>query len=72
MISYDRPLISVIVPNYNHVSFLKERIDSIIEQSYDNFEIKKLSILYIIALIRDQLLDNGKREFLLQEENLFG
>lgn len=39
MISYDRPLISVIVPNYNHVSFLKERIDSIIEQSYDNFEI---------------------------------
>lgn len=32
-------LISVIVPNYNHSLFLKERIDSILEQTYSNFEI---------------------------------
>lgn len=34
-----RPLVSVIIPNYNHEIFLKERIDSVLNQSYDNFEI---------------------------------
>ncbi|TAN12867.1 MAG: glycosyltransferase family 2 protein [Chitinophagaceae bacterium] len=32
-------LISVIVPNYNHAHFLPERISSILNQTYDNFEI---------------------------------
>lgn len=32
-------LVSVIVPNYNHESYLKERIDSILNQSYQNFEV---------------------------------
>lgn len=31
--------ISVIVPNYNHANFLKKRIDSILDQSYTNFEL---------------------------------
>ncbi|MDP5078807.1 MAG: glycosyltransferase, partial [Nonlabens sp.] len=29
----------IIVPNYNHASFLRERIDSILNQSYQDFEI---------------------------------
>lgn len=33
------PLVSVIVPNYNHASFLKERMDSILSQSYSNYEV---------------------------------
>jgi len=33
------PLVSVIIPNYNHASFLKERIDSVLNQSYNNFEL---------------------------------
>lgn len=33
------PKVSVIVPNYNHSSFLKERIDSILLQTYQNFEL---------------------------------
>jgi glycosyltransferase involved in cell wall biosynthesis len=33
------PLVSVIVPNYNHAEFLAERLDSILEQTYQNFEI---------------------------------
>lgn len=33
------PLVSVIIPNYNHAPFLKERIDSVISQTYDNFEV---------------------------------
>ena len=33
------PLVSVIIPNYNHARFLKERIDSIITQTYNNHEV---------------------------------
>ncbi len=34
-----QPLVSVIVPNYNHAAFLKERMDSIFNQSYSNYEV---------------------------------
>ena len=33
------PLVSVIVPNYNHAHFLTERLESILAQTYTNFEI---------------------------------
>jgi glycosyltransferase involved in cell wall biosynthesis len=33
------PLVSVVVPNYNHESFLEQRIDSIINQTFQDFEI---------------------------------
>ena len=32
-------MISVIVPNYNHAKFLKERIDSILNQTFQDFEL---------------------------------
>lgn len=35
----DKPLISVIVPNYNHAPFLVERLDSIYNQTYKNIEV---------------------------------
>ena len=31
--------ISVIIPNYNHAAYLTQRIDSVIHQSFDDFEI---------------------------------
>lgn len=31
--------VSVIVPNYNHAAFLRERIDSVLKQTYQNFEL---------------------------------
>jgi glycosyltransferase involved in cell wall biosynthesis len=31
--------VSIIVPNYNHAAFLAQRIDSILQQSYQNFEL---------------------------------
>ena len=32
-------LISIIVPNYNHSQYLKQRLDSIFNQTYQNFEV---------------------------------
>ena len=33
------PTVSVIVPNYNHGRYLRRRIDSILEQTYQDFEL---------------------------------
>ena len=33
------PLVSVIVPNYNYARYLPERMESILQQTYQNFEI---------------------------------
>jgi glycosyltransferase involved in cell wall biosynthesis len=33
------PFVSVIIPNYNHAQFLDERIQSVINQTYQNFEL---------------------------------
>jgi glycosyltransferase involved in cell wall biosynthesis len=34
-----QPLVSVIIPNYNHAQFLGVRIESVLRQTYKNFEI---------------------------------
>lgn len=34
-----KSLVSVIIPNYNHGAFLKMRIESVINQSFQNFEV---------------------------------
>jgi len=33
------PLVSVIVPNYNHEKYLEQRLDTIFNQTYSNFEV---------------------------------
>lgn len=33
------PFISVIIPNYNHSKYLKQRIDSVLNQTYKSFEV---------------------------------
>ncbi len=59
------PLVSVIIPNYNHADFLKPRIESVLKQTYVNFE---------IIILDDCSTDNSKsiiesykRESKLQE-----
>lgn len=34
-----KPFISIIIPNYNHAQFLEQRITSILNQTYQNYEI---------------------------------
>jgi len=33
------PIVSVIIPNYNHAPFLEERIESVLNQSFQDFEV---------------------------------
>lgn len=47
--------ISVIVPNYNHARFLKRRIDSILNQTYHDFEL----------ILLDDCSSDDSREILL-------
>lgn len=35
----DNPLVSVIVPNYNYARYLPERMESILQQTYQHFEV---------------------------------
>jgi nitrogen regulatory protein PII len=56
-----RPLVSVIVPNYNHARFLEERLESITRQTLSDFE---------IILLDDCSTDNSieiLREFTARE-----
>ncbi len=36
---HNKPLVSVLIPNYNHGIYLRERIDSVLNQDYENFEV---------------------------------
>lgn len=46
------PLVTVIVPNYNHASYLEQRLDSIYCQTYPNFE---------VVLLDDCSTDDSRR-----------
>lgn len=57
----DKPLVSVIVPNYNHEIYLRERLDSIYGQTYENIE---------VILLDDCSTDNS-RNLLLEYANRY-
>jgi cellulose synthase/poly-beta-1,6-N-acetylglucosamine synthase-like glycosyltransferase len=62
------PLVSIIVPNYNHALYLEERLNSIISQTFQDFELIILddnsndeSVAVILHCLKDhnyQLLVN--------------
>lgn len=47
----DKPLVSVIIPNYNYERFLVQRIESVLNQSYENIE---------VILLDDKSTDDSK------------
>lgn len=53
------PFVSVIVPNYNHEKYLKQRLDSIFDQTYDNFEV----------ILLDDCSSDKSQEILLEYAN---
>jgi len=55
------PKVSIIVPNYNHAKFLNMRIDSILNQTYRNFEI----------LLLDDCSTDNSRDILLDYEKKY-
>lgn len=54
-----KPLISIIVPNYNHAKFLRIRLTSIFSQTYDNFEV----------ILLDDSSSDGSKDILLEYKN---
>lgn len=55
------PLVSIIVPNYNHGKYLKDRLDSIYMQTYKNYE---------VILLDDCSTDNS-RDILREYAEIF-
>lgn len=65
-IASESPLVSVIVPNYDHAPFLGERLRSILEQTFHNFELIVLDDASqddSIQVIRDNLKGHPYRLF---------
>ena len=54
------PLVSIIVPNYNHEQYLKQRLESIFNRTYPNFE---------VILLDDFSTDSSKKILSEYSEN---
>ena len=55
-----KPLVSVIIPNYNHRRFLRKRIESVLNQTYSNFE---------LIILDDNSTDNSQELILSYEDH---
>jgi glycosyltransferase involved in cell wall biosynthesis len=51
--------VSVVVPNYNHAAFLRERVSSVLNQTFENFEV----------ILLDDCSTDGSREILSKYAN---
>ena len=66
------PLVSIIIPNYNHALYLNTRIDSVINQTFQNFELIILDDCSIDSSLEiiEKYRDNSKvTHIIYNEEN---
>ena len=54
------PKVSVIIPNYNHAPYLKRRIDSVLNQTYTDFE---------VILLDDCSTDESREVLLMYQDH---
>jgi glycosyltransferase involved in cell wall biosynthesis len=54
----NNPFVSIIIPNYNHSKFLDERFESILNQTYQNFE---------LIILDDCSPDNGASKAVIEK-----
>ena len=54
------PLVTVIIPNYNHAKYLRQRIDTVLNQTYTSFE---------VIILDDCSTDNSKDIILSYKDN---
>ena len=69
---YICPFVSVIIPNYNHSRFLDERIQSVLSQTYQNFEVIILddkSTDNSVEIINKYKDDSHITQIIINEEN---
>ncbi|MDB5200765.1 MAG: glycosyl transferase family protein [Ferruginibacter sp.] len=67
-----QPLVSVIIPSYNHAAFLKARIDSVLQQTVKDIEIIILDDASndgSVAIIIEALQNNTRIKFLPADKN---
>lgn len=68
----DNPLVSVIIPNYNHARYLEQRLESVFNQTYQNFEVIFLddcSTDNSVELVKEYARDRSNLVLLCQSEN---
>lgn len=70
----NQPLVSVIVPNYNYARYLRERIDSILNQTFVNFELILLDDASTddSVQVMESYKNNGKVSYVILNEKNSG
>ena len=66
------PTVSVIVPNYNHAAYLRERLDSILNQTFQDFELILLddcSTDASLLMLRDYATHPRVSQLVVNEKN---
>jgi glycosyltransferase involved in cell wall biosynthesis len=66
------PIVSIIIPNYNHALFLKERLESVFSQTFQNFEVILLddcSTDNSLEIIHEYALHPKVTHFIVNEKN---